>query len=236
MIEEYEKEISSLGYFTDVERLANWCRDYSRIIRKPEYDEVGTKPFRKQTTIEWKRFETMISKKQLDKVNQYLKEGEPPFETINIADLLFCVNNAKDHNRGSEAALKPVSSTGKKILNLLLFGRMFDGNEEDGCFTAYEDKTGSKDIEVVQYLRGTEEKDNQIKCYYYLPGRTVSIKQLQRVGTYFANAIKDTAYIGGLEDLRRVGIVECVDKSKELYKLSFKGCKQFLKENMIKKK
>lgn len=222
--------MNELGYFMDIERFVAWTYKNSHLIAKVNREEKN-RPLNERTVNKWRKYGAMPDEKYVKIVNKYIDEEEK-FEKINIAEFLLCVNNAKDHNRGSMKKIKPVSSTGKKVLNLLLLGKMLDGCQNDsGCFTAYKKARKEKDLEVLNYLNSSYGIEKEIETYYYLPGRTVSITQLQRVGKMYENAIEPGAIIGGLKELQRVGIVECIDEKNKLYKLDYRGCKLFLQTN-----
>lgn len=222
--------MDKLGYFMDIERFVEWTYDNSHLIAKASQSNKD-KPLNERTVNKWRKFGAMPEERHINLVNCHV-DGSKKFKKINIAEFLLCVNNAKDHNRGKIKKSKSVTSTGKKVLNLLLLGRMLDGcQNNNGFFTAT--KKIDNGLDVLTYLNSSK-KERQIETYYYLPGRTVSVKQLQSVGKMYKNAIEPGAIIGGLEDLKRVGIVKCVDKEKELYKLDYSGCEKFLSENKIR--
>ena len=208
--------------FIDFERFVKWIYENSHLL-SDYYD----KPLCVNTAKTWKRYSKMPSNEILELINEkLLSKDDEKFEKIDGIDLLLCANNAKDHNRGNIETLASITSTGKKILTLLILGRIIDEDKNSNFFLA----TKEKNQDVWKYLSGFNKSNNSVKKYYYFPGRTVSCKQLCDVGKKYKNGIKDTAIPDGLKELENKGLVECV--GKDLYKLSFNGCKNFLIENM----
>lgn len=157
-----------------------------------------------------------------------VKAGQQNLDYIDILDLIVCVNNAKDHNRNSDSNKDiTITSTGKKVLNLLLLGNEIDNAEEDN--KKILSCTAEKDADVFQSLRKLG-KNNCVETFCYLPGRRVSEKQLQNLSRKYKNHIKDTGITKGLQDLVNAGMVEIVDD--KFFKLSFEGCRKFLEKNM----
>ena len=219
------KVMNELGYFMDIERFVAWTYKRPDLITN---DSQEKDKLNERTINKWRKYGAMPSENNINIINKNIN-GEELFDKINIADFLLCVNNAKDHNRGNNKTIKAVSSTGKKVLNLLLLGRMLDGCEnKNGCFTAYKTAQKAKDLTVWNYLSTSYEQEKAIETYYYLPGRAVSVTQLQSVGKMYTNAINPQAILGGLKELQRVGIVKCISEEHGLYKLDYKGCKLFL--------
>ena len=215
-----------IGYFIDIERLIKWIHANRELVKELLWDKGNTEePNRIK---KWKRYENFLSDYYLGLINDSLAEKEKKFEKINIAELMVCINNAKDHNRGNRhSELSPITSTGKKVMTMLLLGRIIDWAGEDGCFQTTEDNHP----EVFAYLASFSSRPKKNGKYYYFPGRTVSYNQLCEFSKDYKNGITSRGIYGGLMRLVDIGLVECVDKEKELYKLSFEGCKKFLEKN-----
>ena len=214
---------TDIGYFIDIERLIRWTFDNDALFGDgPEY--IAGDSFLKN----WRRYEDFPRDDSIELINANLKKDELSFQKINIAQLMICINNAKDHNRGKEANLCPITSTGKKVITMLLLGRLLDGKNKNGFFTA----TKEKDVDVYEYLSQTAKFPNKKTiAYYYFPGRTVSFNQLCELSKSYQNGITSKGIYRGLLRLMDIGLVECVDKDKDLYKLSFAGCEKFLEKN-----
>lgn len=213
--------MKDIGYFIDIERFIKWLHSNREFIGDNNKELIKT-----ATAKEWLRYGKFPSDFYIKNINEILvQQNEKPFEKINIAELLICANNSIDINKGQQ--LTTITSTGKKVLNLLLLGRVLDENNRNGFFTV----TKIKDPALWEYLSGFNKSSNKGGVYYYYPGRTVSLNQLKSVGKGFKNGIKETAIPYGIRELMRVGLVLCVDKNKELYKLNFEGCKKFLEDN-----
>lgn len=176
------------------------------------------------TAKNWKKYYKMPTEQNLQLINELLEPKEK-FTRIDGLDLLLCVNNAKDHNRGKNKSLPSVTSTGKKVLTLLILGRLIDEDNEQGYLTANEQKNS----DVWSYLASFNKWHSKTDIFYYYPGRTVSCEQLSAIRKSYKNGINERAIPDGLKELVRVGLVKCVGKN--LYKLDFNGCKKFLEEN-----
>lgn len=209
--------MNELGYFIDIERFIIWLYSNKKYIGEDENTFI-----RPSTCKNWLRYQKLPNDKYLKDVNAKINEKDENFEKINIAELLICANNAIDINKGQE--LPTITSTGKKVLTLLLLGRILDGQSNSGFFTA----TKEKDRDVWEYLSGFNNSQNKINLFYYLPGRTVSLNQLKSVGKSYKNGMKESAIPVGIKELERLNLVTGVDINKELYKLNFAGCKEFL--------
>lgn len=214
--------MSEIGNFIDIERLSKWLYCHREYIG----DNVDSL-IRSSTCKNWLRYEKFPTDNYLDDINELISNPKDKFDKINVADLLICVNNAIDINKGQK--LQTITSTGKKVMMLLLLGRILDGKNKNGLFVATKDK----DLNLWNYLTSFNKSNNKIKInlFYYFPGRTVSLTQLKNVGKKYRNGMKDTAIIEGIKELLRVDLVSCVDEEHELYKLNFNGCKTFLDNN-----
>lgn len=214
---------TDIGYFIDIERLIRWTFENATLFGDgPEY--IAGESVLKN----WRRYEDFPRDDSIELINVNVKKDEQPFRKINIAQLMICINNAKDHNRGKKTDLCSITSTGKKVITMLLLGRLLDGKNKEGYFTA----TKEKDTDVYEYLTQTARVPNKKTiAYYYFPGRTVSFNQLCALSKSYKNGITSKGIYGGLERLIKIGLVECVDKDKDLYKLSFEGCEKFLEKN-----
>lgn len=212
--------MNDIGYFIDIERFVNWLYCNKKYIGEDENTFI-----RPSTCKNWLRYQKLPNDKYINDINSKINETDNKFEKINIAELLICVNNAIDINKGQK--LQTITSTGKKVMTLLLLGRILDGQNTSGFFTA----TRIKDADVWEYLSGFNNSLQKINLFYYLPGRTVSLSQLKSVGKNYKNGMKESAISVGIKELERLNLVKCVEAGKELYKLNFAGCKEFLDNN-----
>ncbi len=212
--------MNDIGYFIDIERFVNWLYCNKKYIGEDENTFI-----RPSTCKNWLRYQKLPNDKYINDINSKINETDNKFEKINIAELLICVNNAIDINKGQK--LQTITSTGKKVMTLLLLGRILDGQNTSGFFTA----TRIKDADVWEYLSGFNNSLQKINLFYYLPGRTVSLSQLKSVGKSYKNGMKESAISVGIKELERLNLVKCVEAGKELYKLNFAGCKEFLDNN-----
>ena len=212
--------MNDIGYFIDIERFVNWLYCNKKYIGEDENTFI-----RPSTCKNWLRYQKLPNDKYINDINSKINETDNKFEKINIAELLICVNNAIDINKGQK--LQTITSTGKKVMTLLLLGRILDGQNTSGFFTA----TRIKDADVWEYLSGFNNSPQKINLFYYLPGRTVSLSQLKSVGKNYKNGMKESAISVGIKELERLNLVKCVEAGKELYKLNFAGCKEFLDNN-----
>lgn len=212
--------MNDIGYFIDIERFVNWLYCNKKYIGEDENTFI-----RPSTCKNWLRYQKLPNDKYINDINSKINETDNKFEKINIAELLICVNNAIDINKGQK--LQTITSTGKKVMTLLLLGRILDGQNTSGFFTA----TRIKDADVWEYLSGFNNSPQKINLFYYLPGRTVSLSQLKSVGKSYKNGMKESAISVGIKELERLNLVKCVEADKELYKLNFAGCKEFLDNN-----
>lgn len=212
--------MNDIGYFIDIERFVNWLYCNKKYIGEDENTFI-----RPSTCKNWLRYQKLPNDKYINDINSKINETDNKFEKINIAELLICVNNAIDINKGQK--LQTITSTGKKVMTLLLLGRILDGQNTSGFFTA----TRIKDADVWEYLSGFNNSPQKINLFYYLPGRTVSLSQLKSVGKSYKNGMKESAISVGIKELERLNLVKYVEADKELYKLNFAGCKEFLDNN-----
>lgn len=206
--------------FIDFERFVKWVHDNTSLIGK-DYN----KDFKDSTAKTWRKYQKMPSDRLLMDVNNFISSPNEKFTKIDGLDLLICANNAKDHNRGKNKKFPSITSTGKKVLMLLVLGRLIDEDDEQGFLTATEEKN----YDVWKYLSSFNKSNSPAEIYYYFPGRTVSCEQLCSIRKNYRNGIKDTAIPDGLKELERVRLVKCVGEN--LYKLDFNGCKKFLDQN-----
>lgn len=212
--------MNEIGYFIDIERFIQWIYENNQLI-----GETEEKIIRPSICKEWKRYVKFPNDNSLNDVNSQITDESLKFEKINIADLLVCINNAKDIHRGQD--LETITSTGKKVMLLILMGRILDGKDKNGYFTATE----KKDFEVWNYLSNFNNSKKKIDAFYYFPGRAFSLEQLKSISRAYKNGINEPAIPTGIEELVRNDLVVCIDKKKELYKLNFNGCRKFLKRN-----
>lgn len=214
---------TDIGYFIDIERLIRWTYENATLFGGDSKNIASMSMLKN-----WRRYEDFPGDGSIELINTNLKKDEKTFRKINIAQLMICINNAKDHNRGKQADLCAITSTGKKVVTMLLLGRLLDGKSKEGYFTA----TKEKDIDVYEYLTQTARfPNNKTEAYYYFPGRAVSFEQLCKLSKGYKNGITSRGIYSGLLRLIDIGLVERVSESKDLYKLSFDGCEKFLEEN-----
>lgn len=214
--------MGKIGNFIDIEKFVIWLYDNEYIEDSFKNPNVVIKT---STADNWKNYKILPSKKNIEDINE---KTNFQIEELKILDLLLCVNNAKDWSKEFDS----VPSTGKKILNILLLGRELDDENNNKFFCA----SSSSNEKVWEYLVGLSKNKKNIKSdskkkFFYLPGRTVSVEQIDSVGKEYKNGIKSTAIIPGIDYLCESGLVEWVDKENGLCKLSFNGCKSFLLKN-----
>lgn len=217
-------------HFTDIEEVVKWTYDNDNLFYDKNNPYSGNE-------------ETLGQSGTADNIRkmfnypgpQILQKGS--FEEMNIAVLLMCINNAQDKTRPAvNREFLAMTSTSKKVINILLLGRILDGEATDGSFVVLEEKATEqyKDTHQVLYeyfkeiYKLAERPNGGIKTIKYFPGRTVSYAQICNASKKFKNNIKDEGIQGGLDELVEYGFVKCVDKNKGLYKLDFKECKKFL--------
>ena len=217
--------MESLNCFMDVERFVKWTYDNPDLFYEDAFD--ANRPFSVSTRKNWRRYKKLPIQ-YLEMINEFHLNGAAPFEMISIADFMLCITLAKDHNRGkTDLVNAPISSTGRKVLMLLLLGRMVENDSEmDSAFSVKK----AKGDPLYEYLRGEK---GEVNSFDYFPGRTVSFEQLARLGSKYRNNITRTGVAEGLKELVGRGLVECVDEENKLYKLDFDGCKKFLDDNTI---
>jgi len=217
-------------YFTDIEKVVQWTYDNKNLF----YDKND--PMNKKEESLWPTSRADAIRKMFNYPSaEILEQGL--FEQINIAELLLCINNAKDDTRHTEnRSFLAMTSTSRKVINILLLGRILDGEDENGSFVVLEKKATEQYRDTHQVLYNyfnekynlSERSNKGIKTVKYLPGRTVSYKQICNATRKFKNSITDAGIESGLGDLVKYGLVECVNKDSMLYKLDFNGCKEFL--------
>lgn len=206
--------------FIDIERFLKWIGDNPHLFGK----DYSAK-FNENTRKTWRKCKKMPSDRVLNDINNLIAPSDEKFTKIDGLDLLICANNSKDHNTGKNKVLPSIMSTRKKVLMLLILGRLIDEDDEQGFLTA----TKEKNSDVWKYLSQFNRSKSLSEIYYYFPGRTVSCEQLCAIRRNYKNGINDAAIPDGLKELERVELVECVGEN--LYKLNFNGCKRFLEEN-----
>lgn len=219
-------------YFTDIEEVVQWTYDNESLF----YDKNDPMS-RKEESLGATSRADAIRKMFNYPSKEILERGL--FEQINIAELLLCITNAKDDTRHTEnREFLAMTSTSKKVMNILLLGRLLDGEDENGSFVVSEKKANDqyKDTHQALYTYFNEkyklsERSNRgIKTIKYFPGRTVSYAQICNATQKFKNSITNEGIKSGLNDLVKYRLVKCVDKSRMLYKLDFKECKKFLEK------
>lgn len=202
-----------IGYFIDIERLIQWT-----------YHNPGVVPDR--TMRYWRNYKKFPSDDSIDQINRNLPEDEK-FKKINIAELMICINNAKDHNRGNKSDLVAITSTAKKVITMMLLGRIVDWGGKDSALNITEEKHN----DVYKYLSQFTVKSTGggMDVYHYIPGRTVSFNQLCEFSKCYKNGMTSQGISYGLKKLCEIKLVECV--GQDLYKLNFDGCMEFLNQN-----
>ena len=109
--------MSEQRYLIDIERFVKWT------YNNPKLFNGESAVFSKSAVKEWRRYESLPSKKVIEEINEEYLNGEKAFERISIDELILCVNNAKDHNgRGTSLEKNSIESTGKKVMFFLLLG------------------------------------------------------------------------------------------------------------------
>lgn len=219
-------------YFTDIEKVVQWTYDNQNLF----YDKNNAEYGNEESLWPTSRADN-IRKMDTYPAATILEQGH--FEQINIAELLLCINNAKDSTRPSQnSEFLKMTSTSKKVINILLLGRVLDGDDSNGSFVVSAKKATNqyKDTHQVLYSYFDEKfklsgrPNGGIKTIKYLPGRTVSYAQICNATQKFNNSITHSGIKKGLNDLVKYGLVECVDKEEMLYKLNFIECKKFLQK------
>ena len=214
--------MSEQRYLIDIERFVKWT------YNNPKLFNGESAVFSKSAVKEWRRYESLPSKKVIEEINEEYLNGEKAFERISIDELILCVNNAKDHNgRGTSLEKNSIESTGKKVMFFLLLGGYVEGKEKDGSFACSKTKYS----EVHDYLTRQKNNNIEIELFYYIPGRCISWKQLCEANKQYKNNITDSGILQGLKYLESSGLVICVDSQNELYQIDFEGCKLFVDNN-----
>ena len=224
--------------FIDIERFAALIRDHKKEWFY-ERKEIPNGRYSPSTRDSWLKFKK-VPTKEIKIINAKL-EKKDRFETINLADLLIRVNLTKDHNRGQSSKDDKnisISSDAKKVLQLLILGRLVEDDYKNSKLTVFKDN--DKETELYKYLShlcGTSSKS-----YYYLPGRTVSLNQLKELAKErYSDSITDKGIEKGIAGLLNAGLVKHstnkelnISEKNELYRLDFNGCYRFLKKNKPK--
>lgn len=213
------------SYFTDIEEVAKWTYDHSeRFYDKNNPDSANYNSWGTTGTV------NNIRKMKSYPNGEILKEVN--VEEINIAELLLCINNVKDATRPTMNKDDfTMTSTSKKVMNILLLGRILDGESVEGCFVVKQETQPLYNyFDKLYHLSDSPNKG--VKSIRYFPGRTVSFTQICHASERFKNSITRTGIWDGLIKLVEYGFVECVDEKNELYKLDFSYCKNFLEKYM----
>ena len=218
--------------FIDIERFVSLIRDHKEWFYLREERPDGK--YSPSTRDSWLRY-IKLPAKELVEINKKLDEKNR-FETINIADFLINVNVAKDHNRGKMLASGQnliLSSDAKKVLQLILLGRLVENDYKSSKLTVYKNDINEEPLyEYLSYLCGVERKS-----YYYLPGRTVSLNQIKALvrEKYSAN-FTDSGIEKGIDGLLNAGLLKRtiseklhITKESNLFKLDYNGCYDFLR-------
>lgn len=215
--------MKSMGKIIDAERFVKCLYDNADYFKKVN---DGTYIVSESTFTKWNSYQSMPSMTHIKEINQLLPEKEQ-FDVIIVEELLLCVAMAQDHHRGKiRANLKAITSTAKKVFNMMVYGDLLESPKES-VLTVRKDTSP----ELFSYLRSIGNNQNQV--FYYLPCRTISKKQLYELGRKYKNKIKNSAFEGGLKNLVDNKLVEVVNETDELYKISFEGCKKFIQDNRI---
>lgn len=223
--------------FIDIERFAALIRDHKEWFYKRK--DIPDGRYTPSTRDSWLRFDK-VPIKEIEVINSKL-EKKDRFETINLADLLVRVNLTKDHNRGQTSSANKsisISSDAKKSFQLLILGRLVEDDYMNSKLAVYEDN--DKETELYKYLSclcGTASKG-----YYYLPGRTVSLKQLKELAREkYSDNISDKGIEKGIAGLLKAGLVKhsinkefTITEKSDLYHLDFNGCYKFLMNDKAK--
>ncbi len=238
--------MESNNTFIDIERFVKWTFDNPQCFYGKEEKNGGADGRYSPTNkTNWRTYKKMPLE-LLKEINLKHLNGARKFETINISDFLLCANMAKDHNRGNKNSEKsPISSTGKKVLMMLLLGRTIEEDIKESVFSVKKPTKKSPKKESPQ-----KESQNDLlykylsrygsdsKIYYYFPGRTISFSQLDALAKRYNNRITSAGIKVGLNELVVHGLVERVTSDElhiteedDFYKLNFDGCYQFMISN-----
>lgn len=93
--------MSEQRYLIDIEHFVKWT------YNNPKLFNGESSVFSKSAVKEWRRYESLPSKKVIEEINEEYLNGEKAFERISIDELILCINNAKDHN-GSGTSLEKI--------------------------------------------------------------------------------------------------------------------------------
>lgn len=214
-------------YFTDIEEVVQWTYDNDNLFYDKNKGRDADGLLSSGTADNIRKLYTYP-----DKILEYAG-----FEQINIIDLLLCINNAQDNTRPSaDSKFLHMTSTSKKVMIILLLGRVIDGDDDDGSFVILKNKANDQFKDTHQILYEYFDKKYNlsnrprggIETIRYFPGRTVSYAQILNATKKFKNSIKDEGVQGGLDKLVEYGLVKKVGESGILYKLDFQECKKYL--------
>lgn len=205
--------ISNYQFFCNIDILREWSYSVT--------PENSTRPNR-DVVNKLRNYKEIPSEASLeDIINSLKSNGNKNIDKvkdlkINIYELTRDVNTAKD---------SVISSNGKKIFNLLLPTNEEEYKIANQYFLCCESRLFSDEEKLCEYLK-FKDSHSQIKTYYYLPGRAVTLQQIYRFGIEYSYVKRGIDK--GLKSLEKNGIVEAISECPGLYKLSFEGCKKFL--------
>ncbi len=219
--------------FIDIERFVRFTYDNSRLSYKDGDNWESDNLVTANAVKSWRRYEK-LSKDSIERVNEKFFNGEKNFIIINIADFILCINMAKDHNRGNDG--DAISSTGKKVLMMLLLARISENDFKESKLVVKKDNEDP----LYRYLSSFSKSSSKPDKYYYYPGRTVSVSQLDEMVNRYNNRITPAGIRDGLKDLMDRRLVENIvderldiKEEDELFKLNFEGCYKFFEKNRI---
>ena len=219
--------------FIDIERFIAMVKDHDEWFYKRNEDPNGKSA--PSTKDAWRRY-IKSPTKELVMINSRLNSKER-YKTINIADFLIYVNLTKDHNRGKVLDdYQPdfISSDSKKVLLLFLLGRLVEGDRDKSALTVHKHDSNEADLyNYLSNLSGTKSK-----CFYYLPGRTVSLNQLKALAKErYSNSLTDVGIDKGINGLLKAGLIKRttdeklkISKDSNLFRLDFDSCYRFLQQ------
>ncbi len=107
--------MKSFDCFVDIERFVERTyRNHGLFVDLK--DDGAVWPPTESAGRKYKSYSSLPTK-IIDEVNKNHLNGFEEFEFISIADLILCINMAKDHSRGkANVESKPITSTGKRYL------------------------------------------------------------------------------------------------------------------------
>ena len=168
------------------------------------------------------KYRSLRNKPTLDKLSKLMEELPV---SVDMSHLLICVNSENNNT---------ITSNGKKIFNLLALA---DSEEVDpqGLFRS----SLTRYPEVFSYLDkkcAALNVNKHLKEFYYLPGRSVSRRQIWALGKRFGY---DKYKINqALDNLLDIGLVKLTCKGEkpnkkgrsalDLFNLSSKGCLEYV--------